>query len=109
MNALDQKFSDNNSLKKSSRKHRFRSLLLDKNFEPAKNLGLEDLNESTCKYMEGHPDEKDSSFCGRKTIEKFSYCPLHLMIVFQPKGKKDDVVDKEDEVPKFIEKKVKSA
>ena len=104
------KISDsNNSLKKGSRKHRFRSLLLDKNFEPAKNLNLEDLNENTCKYMEGHPDEKDSSFCGRKTIEKFSYCPLHLMIVFQPKGKKDEVVDKEDEVPKFIEKKVKSA
>ena len=99
----------NNSLKKGSRKHRFRSLLLDKNFEPAKNLKLEDLNENTCKYMEGHPDEKDSSFCGRKTIEKFSYCPLHLMIVFQPKGKKDELVEKEDEVPKFIEKKVKSA
>ena len=99
----------NNNLKKTSRKHKFRSLLLDKNFEPAKNLQLEDLTESTCKYMEGHPDEKDSSFCGRKTIEKFSYCPLHLMIVFQPKGKKDEVVDKNDEVPKFIEKKVKSA
>ncbi len=99
----------NNNLKKTSRKHKFRSLLLDKNFEPAKNIQLEDLTESTCKYMEGHPDEKDSSFCGRKTIEKFSYCPLHLMIVFQPKGKKDEVVDKNDEVPKFIEKKVKSA
>ena len=74
-----------------------------------KNLKLEELNEHTCKYMEGHPDEKDSSFCGRKTIDKFSYCPLHLMIVFQPKGKKDEVVEKEDEVPKFIEKKVKSA
>ena len=31
------------------------------------------------------------------------------MIVFQPKGKKEDIVDKEEEVPKFIEKKVKSA
>ena len=82
-------------------------MLLDKNFEPAKNLQLEDLNENTCKYMEGHPDEKDSSFCGRKTVEKFSYCPLHLMIVFQPKGKKEDIVDKDDEVPKFIEKKSK--
>ena len=101
--------SQNNNPKKTSRKNRFRSLLLDKNFEEARNLQLEDLNEHTCKYMEGHPDEKDSSFCGRKTIEKFSYCPLHLMIVFQPKGKKDEVVDKENEVPKFIEKKVKSA
>ena len=98
-----------NIFKKGGRKHKFRSLLLDKNFEPAKNLQLEDLNENTCKYMEGHPDENDSSFCGRKTIEKFSYCPLHLMVVFQPKGKKDDAVDKDDEVPKFIEKKIKSA
>ena len=99
----------NHSIKKGSRKHKFRSLILDKNFEPAKNLQLEELNDETCKYMEGHPDEKESSFCGRKTIEKFSYCPLHIMIVFQPKGKKDDVVDKDDDVPKFIEKKVKSA
>ena len=101
--------ASNNSIKKGGRKHRFRSLLLDKNFEPAKNLSLEDLSEDTCKYMEANPDEKNASFCGRKTVEKFSYCPLHLMIVFQPKGKKEDVVDKEDEVPKFIEKKVKSA
>ena len=94
---------------KKGRKSKFRSLLLDKNFEPAKNLQLEELTEDTCKYMEGHPDEKNSSFCGRKTVEKFSYCPLHLMVVFQPKGKKDDVVEKDDEVPQFIEKKIKSA
>ena len=102
-------YSSNNNSKRTSRKHKFRSLLLDKNFEPARNLQLEDLSEHTCKYMEGHPDEKGSSFCGRKTVEKFSYCPLHLMIVFQPKGKKDEVVDKNDDVPKFIEKKIKSA
>ena len=94
---------------KKSRKSRFRSLLLDKDFEQAKNLQLEELTEETCKYMEGHPDDKNSSFCGRKNVEKFSYCPLHLMIVFQPKGKKEDVVDKEDDVPQFIEKKIKSA
>ena len=102
---VSETLATNNNLKKVGRKQRFKSLLLDKNFEPAKNLQLEDLNEQTCKYMEGHPDEKDSSFCGRKTIEKFSYCPLHLMIVFQPKGKKDEIVDKDDEVPKFIEKR----
>ena len=95
--------------KKRTRKSRFKSLLLDKNFEPAKNLNLEELTEHTCKYMEGHPNEKDASFCGRKTIEKFSYCPLHLMMVFQPKGKKEDLSDKEETIPKFIEKKIKSA
>ena len=91
------------------RRSKFKSLLLDKNFEPAKNLTLEELTEKTCKYMEGHPNENDSSFCGRKTVEKFSYCPLHLMIIFQPKGKKEDLTDKDDEVPQFIEKKIKSA
>ena len=96
------------NLGRKSRKIKFRSLLLDKDFEPAKNLSLEELNENTCKYMEGHPNEKSSSFCGRKTVEKFSYCPLHLIVVFQPKGKKEDLT-KEDEVPEFIEKKIKSA
>ena len=93
---------------KKSRKLKFRSLLLDKDFEPSKNLSLEELNENTCKYMEGHPKEKSSSFCGRKTVEKFSYCPLHLIFVFQPKGKKEDLTN-EEEVPEFIEKKIKSA
>ena len=45
-------------------------LLLDKDFEPAKNLQLEELTEDTCKYMEGHPDEKFS--LRKKECWKFS-------------------------------------
>ena len=101
--------SNNNQIQKRGRRNKFRSLLLDKEFEPAKNLQLEELTEETCKYMEGHPDEAGSSFCGRKNVEKFSYCPLHLMMVFTPKNKKEELVEKEDEVPQFIEKKIKSA
>ena len=104
----DKKNNYNNISVKKSRKSRFQSLLLDKNFEPAKNLTLEELTEETCKFMDGHPDDKNSSFCGRKSVEKFSYCPLHLMMIYQPKGKKEDLVDK-DEIPKFIEKKIKTA
>ena len=44
--------------------------------------------------MDAHPNEEDATFCGRKNVNKFSYCPLHLMIVFNPKGKKDDSNDK---------------
>ena len=109
INSNNSKKINENSIVKRGRRSKFRSLLLDKDFEAAKNLQLEELTEDTCKYMEGHPDEKNSSFCGRKTVEKFSYCPLHLMVVFQPKGKKDDVVEKDDDVPQFIEKKIKSA
>ena len=93
---------------KKTRKQRFQSLLLDKNFEPAKNLSLEELTDENCKYAESDPDKPDFSFCGRKTVGKFSYCPLHLMMIFQPKGKKEDIIEK-DEVPQFIEKKIKSA
>ena len=101
------KFKQKN-INKKSRKFKFTSLLLDKNFEPAKNLSLEELNENTCKYMEGHPDESSASFCGRKTVEKFSYCPLHLIVVFQTKSKQEDLSE-DEEVPEFIEKKIKSA
>tara|TARA_B100001123_G_C15039209_1_gene918762 strand:- start:7 stop:522 length:516 start_codon:yes stop_codon:yes gene_type:complete len=109
---------NNEKFHKTSRKGRrskFRSLIIEKNFEPARNLTLEELTEDTCKYMEHdvHPNEPGARFCGRKTVsnlkQKFSYCPLHLMVIFQPKGKKEDVVDKDDEVPQFIEKKIKSA
>ena len=101
--------STNQEAQKKGRRIKFRSLILNKDFEPAKHLQLEELTENTCKYMEGHPNEEESFFCGRKNVEKFSYCPLHLMIVFQPKGKKEDVIEKEDGVPQFIEKKIKSA
>ncbi len=101
--------NQNNHINIKVRKSKFKSLLLDKDFEPAKNLSLEELTEDTCKYMEGNPNEKSASFCGRKNVDKFSYCPLHLMVVFQPKGKKEDIIDKDDDMPKFIEKKVKSA
>jgi len=106
INADSQK---NYTLPKRGRKNKFRSLLIDKSFEQAKNLSLEELTDTTCKYMEGHPDQKDSSFCGRKTVEKYSYCPLHMLIVWQTRDRKDELLDKEEEVPKFIEKKIKSA
>ena len=107
INADSQK---NYTLPKRGRKNKFRSLLIDKSFEQAKNLSLEQLTDTTCKYMEGHPDQKDSSFCGRKTVEKYSYCPLHMLIVWQTRDRKDELLDKEEEeVPKFIEKKIKSA
>ena len=109
---------NNQGFQKTSKKgqrSKFRSLLIEKNFEPARNLTLEELTEETCKYMEHdmHPNDPNATFCGRKTIsnskQKFSYCPLHLMIIFQPKNKKEDVENKDDEVPQYIEKKIKSA
>ena len=67
------------------------------------------LTEKTCKWPIGHPDEETFYFCGRKPEDKFVYCKLHVLYAFQPKGQKEDLITKEDEVPAFLEKKIKSA
>ena len=92
-----------------SRKAKFQSILLDKNFEPENPKSLEDLTDQTCKWPIGHPNEEKFYFCGRKPEGEFPYCKLHVLYAFQPKGTKEEVLDKEDEVPEFIEKKVKSS
>tara|TARA_B100001741_G_C16448199_1_gene549045 strand:- start:89 stop:586 length:498 start_codon:yes stop_codon:yes gene_type:complete len=99
----------NADIQRVGRKSRFKSLLIDKDFEPENPKQLEELDENSCKWPIGHPDESKFYFCGRSSLKDFSYCKLHLLYAFQPKGKKEDVVDKEDEVPQFIEKKIKSA
>ena len=90
------------------RRNKFKSLIIEKDFEPENPKQLEELDESSCKWPIGHPDEKSFYFCGRASLKDFSYCKLHLLYAYQPKGKKEEVGDK-DEVPEFIEKKIQSA
>ena len=94
---------------KLSRKARFKSLLLDKNFEPENPKKLEELEEDTCRWPIGHPYEEKFYFCGRKPLEKFPYCKLHVLYAFQPKNAKEDDIIGSDEIPQFIEKKIKSS
>ena len=94
---------------KLSRKARFKSLLLDKNFEPENPKKLTELSDETCRWPIGHPYEKNFYFCGRKPLEKFPYCNLHVLYAFQPKNAKEEDVVTEEDVPQFIEKKIKSA
>ena len=93
---------------KQSRRNRFKSLIIEKNFEPENPKQLEELDESSCKWPIGHPNEKSFYFCGRSSLKDFSYCKLHLLYAYQPKGKKEENTDKE-EIPDLIEKKIKSA
>ena len=92
-----------------SRKSKFKSILLDKNFEPEKPTSLEGLTDSTCRWPMGHPDEEKFYFCGRKPMEKFPYCKLHVLYAFQPKNAKEEDIITDEDIPKFIEKKIKSA
>ena len=92
-----------------SRKAKFQSILLDKNFEAENPKSLEELTEETCKWPIGHPNEESFYFCGRKPESDFPYCKLHVLYAFQPKGSKEEIIDKEDGVPEFIEKKIKAS
>ena len=93
---------------KKTRKSKFKSLIIENDFEPENPKQLEELDDNSCKWPIGHPNEKSFYFCGRSSLKDFSYCKLHLLYAYQPKGKKEEFVNKDD-VPDFIEKKIKSA
>tara|TARA_Y100000389_G_C17320302_1_gene442681 strand:- start:303 stop:797 length:495 start_codon:yes stop_codon:yes gene_type:complete len=105
---FDKSIDIKNINSKRVRKSKFKSLIIEKDFQPENPKQLEELDESICKWPIGHPDEKNFYFCGRSSLKDFSYCKLHLLYAYQPKGKKEEVADK-DEVPEFIEKKIQSA
>ena len=93
---------------KRGSRSKFKSLIIEKDFEPENPKQLEELSENFCKWPIGHPNEKSFYFCGRSSLKDFSYCKLHLLYAYQPKGKKEEASTKE-EVPEFIEKKIQSA
>ena len=103
-NSLEQK----DFKSKKGRKSKFKSLIIEKDFEPENPKHLEELDEISCKWPIGHPDEEIFYFCGRSSLKDFSYCKLHLLYAYQPKGKREDVTEKDD-APDFIEKKIQSA
>ena len=108
-NKIFETSAESNKIKsKNSRKSKFRSLIIEKDFEPENPKQLEELDENSCKWPIGHPDEEKFYFCGRSSLKDFSYCKLHLLHAYQPKGKKDEVADKEEGMPEFIKKKVQT-
>ncbi len=102
--------SENDEFKiksRQSKRSKFRSLIIEKDFEPENPKQLEELDDNSCKWPIGHPDEKSFYFCGRTSLKDFSYCKLHLLYAYQPKGKKEESNEKE-EVENYINKKVKT-
>ena len=110
----NQSFQNNNDEKSSSkqkrgRKSKFQSLIIEKDFEPENPKKLEELDEDSCKWPIGHPEADSFYFCGRSSLKDFSYCKLHLLYAYQPKGKKENPNDKEEETPQYIGKKINTA
>ena len=106
--SFENSYQEKNIKPRRGRKSKFKSLIIEKDFEPENPKQLEELDENSCKWPIGHPNEESFYFCGRSSLKDFSYCKLHLLYAYQPKGKKDEVIEKGD-IPDFIEKKIKSA
>tara|TARA_B100000579_G_C22474135_1_gene684788 strand:- start:36 stop:530 length:495 start_codon:yes stop_codon:yes gene_type:complete len=108
VNQNSKTYQEKNKLKSGrGRRSKFRSLIIEKDFEPENPKQLEELEDGVCRYPIGHPNEKDFYFCGRTSVKDFSYCRLHLLYSYVPKGKKEDVNDKED-IQEYIEKKIQT-
>ena len=61
---LERSYESNNYTSKKSRKSRFRSLIIEKDFEPENPKQLEELDENSCKWPIGHPNESNFYFMG---------------------------------------------
>ena len=107
---FDNNLDENTTKQSQGRKSRFQSLIIEKDFEPESPKKLEELDDSSCKWPVGHPEELSFYFCGRSSLKDFSYCKLHLLYAYQPKGRKEEpTTDKEEETSQYIEKKVDTA
>ena len=102
-------YEERTPIQKRGRKSKFQSLIIEKNFEPENPKQLEGLDENSCKWPVGHPEEKNFYFCGRSSLKDFSYCKLHLLYAYQPKGKKEEPSTEKEETSNYIGKKIKSA
>jgi GcrA cell cycle regulator len=107
---FDNSSEENSSKQRRGKKSKFQSLIIEKDFEPENPKKLEELDESSCKWPVGHPEEQSFYFCGRSSLKDFSYCKLHLLYAYQPKGRKEEpVADKDEEAPQYIDKKINTA
>ena len=107
---IDNSSEEDSSKQRRVRKSKFQSLIIEKDFEPENPKKLEELDESSCKWPVGHPEEQSFYFCGRSSLKDFSYCKLHLLYAYQPKGRKEEpVAEKDEEAPQYIDKKINTA
>ena len=93
---------------KLGRKAKFKALLLSPNFEKENPIQIQDLNDKTCRWPSNHhPGDKDFYFCGRTPMEQSPYCQLHTLYAFTMKNEKEEDKITEEDIPAFIEKKIK--
>lgn len=63
-------------------------------------LDLLELNEQTCKFPVGDPQESEFGFCGAKARDGDPYCEYHCRLAYQPVS--DRRRDKDGQKPRLI-------
>ena len=86
---------------------RFKSLIIEKDFEPENPKQLEELDENSCKWPIGHPMKKIFIFVEEHLSKIFLIVNFIYYMLTNLKGKKDDNNDKED-LQEYIEKKIQT-
>ena len=87
-----------------------KNLFFEMRYDEKENpIKFHEITDKTCRWPIGHPHESDFYFCGRTPMEKFPYCKLHVLYAFQAKNEKEEDKITEEDIPSFIEKKIKSA
>ena len=60
--SFENSLNDKNNKTKKNRRSKFKSLIIDKDFEPENPKQLEELDENSCKWPIGHPNEDNFYF-----------------------------------------------
>ena len=63
---------DRSAKNKKGRKNKFKSLIIEKDFEPENPKQLEELDENSCKWPMGHPNEKNFYFVAKRLYKPVS-------------------------------------
>ena len=82
---FENSIGEKNFKDKKIRKSKFKSLIIEKDFEPENPKQLEELDEKSCKWPIGHPGDPDFYFCGKEVIPGKPYCGEHCLIAYRRK------------------------
>ena len=89
---------------KRGRRSRFKSLIIEKDFEPENPKQLEELDENSCKWPIGHPNESDFYFCGRSSLKDFHTANYTCFMLINLRVKKRKLL-KEKKLQNILKKK----
>ena len=90
----------------TSRKAKFQSILLDKNFEPENPKSLEELTDTTCKWPIGHPNGKSSIFVEGNQRANFLIVSYTFYMPFSQKVQKRRCLIKKMKYQNSLRKKL---